>query len=207
MERNVMRAALAALVTLVACDATPTSPETLEVASANSNAASHATTEVFSFPPSMPTLVDGATATLVRTKNGLRVNVRTAELVPGNVYTLWWVIFDAPEGCAAGAGNCTLADIFVPGNPADATVFGPAAGSLAGGTGKATFAGHVKPGDVPNFIDLGDGSLENPMTAEVAFVVRNHGSAIPGRIDEQLSMFDGGCPPNSCGNVQFGIFN
>jgi hypothetical protein len=134
------------------------------------------------------------------------VNVRTADLHPGNVYTLWWIIFDAPEGCAAGPDNCTLADIFAPGNPADATVFGPAAGSLAGGSGTATFAGHVGPGDEPNFIDLGDGSVDDPLSADVAFVVRNHGPAIPGSVSEQLSTFDGGCPPNNCMNVQFGIF-
>lgn len=207
MQRNVMTAALAALFLVVGCDAAPTSPDAAEVTPISSNAASHAPAEVFHFPPTMPTLVDGATAKLVRTKNGLTVNVRTAELQPGNAYTLWWIIFDAPAGCAAGRGNCTLFDVFAPGNPADATVFGPAAGSLAGGTGKATFAGHVKPGDEPNFIDLGDGSMDDPLTADVAFVVRNHGPAIPGRIDEQLSTFNGGCPPNNCMNVQFGIFN
>lgn len=204
MQRNVMPAAVAALFLIVACDAAPTSPNAPPI---SLSAASQTTTDVLHFPPSMPTLVEGASATLVRTKNGLTVNVRTAELQPGNAYTLWWIIFDAPEGCAAGPGNCTLSDIFAPGNPADATIFGPAAATLAGGTGKATFAGHVKPGDEPNFIDLGDGSLDDPLTAEVAFVVRNHGPALPGLVDEQLSTFNGGCPPNNCMNVQFGIFN
>lgn len=37
--------------------------------------------------------------------------------------------------------------------------------------------------------------------AEIHFVIRTHGQAIPDLVDEQISTLNGGCPPNTCSNV------
>ncbi|MGF1669901.1 MAG: hypothetical protein ACFCU6_05605 [Balneolaceae bacterium] len=172
---------------------------------AKSNRAIQQESVLYWWPPSDNEMeVDGANATLLRNKNGARINIQTRGLQPGHAYTVWVAVFDAPENCD---GPCSGAERFREGNPAEATVFGAVAGGIAGGTGTATFAGHIKPGDEPNDIaGPGDGSLDNPLTAEVHFIVRSHGPKIPGLINEQTTTLNGGCPPNSCEDVQFGRF-
>ncbi len=152
------------------------------------------------------TPVDGASATLVRNRNGVRLNLKTAGLEPGHVYSVWLVAFEHPDKCVDGCGMDDFA------NPAaDATVFGSVAGSVVGGTGKATLAGHVKPGDPTIDILEGDGSLDNPLTAEIHFVIRTHGPKIQGMVHDQAATFNAGCLPGEpnegmCRNVQVAVF-
>jgi hypothetical protein len=46
--------------------------------------------------------------------------------------------------------------------------------------------------------------LLNAKRAEIHLVVRSHGpaSADPAVLQQQLTTFNGGCPPNTCMNVQ-----
>src|SRR5262249_9141275 len=46
----------------------------------------------------------------------------------------------------------------------------------------------------------------NGFGAEVHVVVRTHGVIIPTAITDQLSMFNGGCPPNTCANADAAMF-
>jgi hypothetical protein len=214
-------APLIALLVLAGCDAplNPTAASRSDVPAGRAVAgagAYHDVSDVYTWPPIDPEQIEGARATLVRNRNGARLNIQTRELEPGHTYSVWMVVFDAPEHCAEPYA-CGLDDIIPlmddPGaeNPSEATVFGAVGGGLAGGTGRAAFAGHAKPGDEANDVLFGDGSLDNPLTAEIHFVIRTHGPAIPGMIHEQISTFNGGCEegePNEglCDDVQFGVF-
>ncbi|NND52038.1 MAG: hypothetical protein HKN54_06510, partial [Flavobacteriaceae bacterium] len=39
------------------------------------------------------------TSTLHRNAHGITVNYKTSGLIPGNAYTLWWVIWNNPGNC------------------------------------------------------------------------------------------------------------
>jgi hypothetical protein len=51
------------------------------------------------------------------------------------------------------------------------------------------------------------GGLIFPMTAEIHMVIRTHGTAStdPAVLTQQLTTHDGGCPPNTCSNIQVSI--
>jgi hypothetical protein len=46
----------------------------------------------------------------------------------------------------------------------------------------------------------------NGFRAEVHFIVRSHGSVIPGRADEQIGSFGGACDVNVCMDQQAAAF-
>ncbi|MDT8342672.1 MAG: hypothetical protein RQ751_14270, partial [Longimicrobiales bacterium] len=135
------------------------------------------------------------TASLNRNRNGATFTYRAAELEPGHTYTVWWVVFENPAAC--GEDGCNGADLLTEG--VGGTVFGPAAGGIAGEDGRATFAGSslTPPSEVLDLngdgVPDGDGSLDDTQGAEVHLVVRDHGPAIPGRVPEQIGSFLGGC--------------
>lgn len=161
------------------------------------NAASHSSSNVYVIAD-LPALNSAGTSNLIRTKAGVSFNVQTSGLTAGYAYTLWMIVFNNPDACT---GLCDGSDL---GNPAVNGDVLHSTGSLAGGTGKATFAGSRLEGDnsrslfgpnAPGIIDVN--------TAEIHFVVRCHGEKIPGLIHEQIGTFNGGCPPNNCVDVQF----
>lgn len=163
--------------------------------------ASHSTSPMWTFP-GPGALIEGATATLARNDNGATLTIHTTSLTAGWACSVWAVVFEHPEHCAGspcGPGDLGTAAV-------DATVFGAVGGSLISGNGTATFAGHIQAAATANDVRLGDGSLDNPTTAEIHPIIRCHGPALPGMIQEQISTFNGGCPPNTCMNVQFGTF-
>lgn len=133
-----------------------------------------------------PEEIEGATSTLVRTDNGISMELTTSGLEPG-AYTIWFVVFNNPEACFLGSDMCGEADEdFAVGGP---TRFGftYATGHIVDDSGEATFAGHLKAGEVllNNDLEL-DEVLENARTAEIHLIVRYHGPAVPGRIPEQI---------------------
>jgi hypothetical protein len=146
-------------------------------------------------------VVTGATATLQRSDDGLKVNIHTSDLPPG-AYTIWWAVYNYPENCA---GTCGFDDDFT-----------PAVGAFwVNGTGKvisngdhANFVAHLDiDGPFGEILVAGPG-LVNPGGAEVQLVVRYHGAAIPGIIEEQTSTFLGGCPDGGppCQDRQLIVF-
>ena len=56
-------------------------------------------------------VVEDAEAILVRMHHGLSMTISTTGLEPGNVYTIWWVIFNAPENCSDSV--CGPDDVFL----------------------------------------------------------------------------------------------
>ena len=141
---------------------------------------------------------------LVRNQNGVTVTVNTSDLEPGSAQTVWWIVFNNPEECVDGCNGADLSNPDVNGD----VIY--AAGNVVGGNGTSNFAAHLNEGDNDGSIFEGafgfpGSGLIDAETAEIHLVVRSHGQAIPGMIDEQIHTFNGGCPPNDCDDVQFSI--
>lgn len=125
-------------------------------------------------------------ADLVRNNNGITCVIHTSGLVPGDAYSVWWVV------------------------PDEALIYN-ASGGLAGGDGTATFAGHasvgpVGPVDGSVVLSNGDGSFDQPRTDTVTVIIRHHGPPIPGMINQQTGSFNTGCGAAGCKNVQIATF-
>ncbi len=138
------------------------------------------------------------TSNLARGNKYVSATIHTSGLEPQAAYTAWWVVFNNPENCSDGL--CGLDDFAVPEVEASQIWL---AGNIANRKGEATFAGHLAIEDTSK-ADFGPGLLDTAK-AEIYLVVRTHGQLIPDMAHEQLSTFDGGCPPNACANVQLAI--
>jgi hypothetical protein len=167
-------------------------------------------------------MVSGGSSTLARAKGGISASLQTSDLEPGNVYTMWWVIFNNPEKCehpVPGITSCGEGDVF--GEPLGETPVKVsvqyAAGNIVGETGTANFGAYLQEGELPEQpgqLVFGPG-LINAKKAEVHLVVRDHGPVIPEMEDAQLTTFGGACTAetdptgvgpigrNECANVQF----
>ncbi len=139
----------------------------------------------------------GASSTLVRNSNGATATFLSPNLTVGDVYTLWWVIFNHPENCSNGV--CNLDDVVpFPGNVAAGVSLIYGAGHLIPTSGRGNFAAHLGVGDTRGAM-FGPG-LTDPLNAEIHVVLRTHGPVIPEMLDQQLSTFAGGCEVNTCAN-------
>jgi hypothetical protein len=135
--------------------------------------------------------MDGS-ARLVRTDNGISFRMRTDSLTPGDVVTVWYVIFNDPSKCGNAAAiegpRCSGSDLATEGVGGKVMW---AAGSIVGRDGTANWAGHLGVGELtaphPSF-DTGQ-SLENARGAEVHLVMHTHGAARPGYVSDQLHSF------------------
>jgi hypothetical protein len=152
-----------------------------------------ATSPVYTFELD-PMLIEGASANVVRTKNGVNFRVDTNSLLPGHAYTLWVVIFNEPGQCLTAPGTCTPPDLFNAAAKPD-MLYG--AGTVAGGSGRATFAGRTQVGDVSGSVQAPVGLLSNglidPFGAEFHLVVRDHGPLIPAFMPDMIQTLAGGC--------------
>ncbi|MDH3709118.1 MAG: hypothetical protein OER04_04475 [Cyclobacteriaceae bacterium] len=155
---------------------------------------------------------------LLRNKKGIAMALKS-HLEPGHAYTIWWVVWNFPENCTV-PGACTDADF------AQAVAVGVdvmyAAGNVAGGSGIAGFAGHLKENDISastnEFFGLEPVGLLDSKKAEIHLVVRSHGPKIPGQVQDQISSYEGGCTvffdpfteipdaPGECADTQFAIY-
>lgn len=166
--------------------------------------------------------VDGAVARLTRYDGIVTTVISTDDLVVGDVYTLWWVIFNAPQNCS---GVCDLDDIFAVDEngavPRDAdgnrvmNMEGIANAQIAVMHAAGGYAEHgtlntsawLREGATPWTV-FGPGMLD-AQTAEVHLVVRTHGPKQDAAFADQLSTFGGGCEQIDaapCDDVQFAVF-
>jgi hypothetical protein len=149
-------------------------------------AATHSTSDVtlISDPPVEPAIVAGS-STLTRTDSSLSFSLSTTGLEPGHAVTIWWMVVNPDGGVAVlyGAGHVIDED------------------------GTAEFGGSLKVGD-SNGYEMGDDrSLEDARGARVFLVVRDHGPAKPGIVDEQIHTF-GVCNPvglEHCADLQISM--
>lgn len=141
--------------------------------------------------------IDGGYANLVRTENGVTAELHTYDLNAGAPYTVWWVVFNTPEGCsdACGEDDIVAEDGTTDFNP-DANI-------------SITFSSYLPEGRTLGQVLAGEG-LWDAQVAEVHLVVRDHGPLDPDRLYEQLSTFEpgpltgGSC--EICFDVQFSVF-
>lgn len=157
--------------------------------------------QVFSLADQQP--VEGAVARLVRTDSGAAFNLRTSGLEKGHAVSIWWVIFNNPDACAGDP--CQVFDLF---NPAVNAAVQAGGGHVIGGSGEASFAGHLNEGQITNEHPafIGGPGLVDARGAEIHLVVRSHGPVIPGLNHEMFTSFEVGCDVNDCEDLQFALF-
>jgi hypothetical protein len=152
------------------------------------------------------TVVPDAWSALVRTDTGIAATLHTSGLAPGSAATLWWVVFNHPAYCSQGlAGQaCGAGDLA---NPLVQASVQFASGHAIGGEGVGDYGAYLSEGDTSGCAAdvLPCSGLIDSREAVVHLIVRSHGQALPGAIDEQISSFNGGCNP-SCMNVQAAVF-
>jgi hypothetical protein len=158
-----------------------------------------------------PTVIPDAWSALVRTDDGVSMTFHTTGLTPGTAATVWWVFFNNPSACRLGmfGATCGLGDLA---NPEVQASVQFAAGHVIGGEGVANYGGHFSVGATPVCAGFGlpCAGLLDARRADVHLVVRTHGPAIPGLVDEEISSFNGGCltgEPNVglCRNLQASV--
>lgn len=132
---------------------------------------------------------------LVRTPHGITAVLQTTGLPANQAITMWFIIVNNPQACSSTP--CSLLDVLF--NPEAAGDFHYGAGVVTGGSGMATFAGHLAVGDVSGSgkveTGLGDAvALSAPYQAEVLLALHSHGPKMTGlALKSQLSSFTGGC--------------
>lgn len=181
--------------------------------------ASHSTSPVLTIPPPLPPSEVGI-STLVRTDAGISATVETTALAPGNVVTLWWVVFNNPGACEnpLATSPCGPPDVA---NPETQASVLHAAGRVVGGGGSASYGAHLRVGDDSRAL-VGNG-LTAPRDALVVLVLKSHGSKVPALTAGMLRTFATGCAdqsdappgtpdhlvgtpgPNDCAEIQFSV--
>ena len=165
-------------------------------------------------------IIEGSSATLMRSEEGIFATMSTDRLEDGHVYTLWVVIVNNPEVCEAS--SCTPPEILGNSDELQSEVtWGD--GIIVSDEGRAEFTIYLPAGDVqePWF---GNG-LTNPTGAQIHLIINDHGELIPEMAANMLNTYRGGCTddslpppfpdtakadgeagPNTCALVQAAIF-
>jgi hypothetical protein len=120
------------------------------------------------------------TSTLTRTDSGIAFSLTTTGLQAGHAVTIWWMVFN-PDG------------------PLSVQY---AAGHVIDAAGVAEFGGALQERDTEGVINGGPGLLD-AQGANIVLVVRDHGPADPGRVDEQIHTI-GACNP-TCTDLQMSM--
>jgi hypothetical protein len=166
--------------------------------------ATHCSTDVYD----ATTLDVTGAATLIRNDNKISMTFHAENLTPGNAYTVWWVIWNKPENCAIPFA-CDLDDLLITQLVEVDVPF--AAGLVVGTDGVGSFAASRMEGDTTgstnHLFNAPPFALEDARTAEIHLLLRDHGPAIPGQVQEQISTFLGGCDVYACYEPMFAIFS
>jgi hypothetical protein len=178
------------------------------------------TTQLHVFGTDQPVPTLGA-ALLNRTGNELWATFHASDLAAHAAYTVWVVIFNRPDACTTNPdaeARCGLPDLMVTPNHARASAFHVGA-LVSDDAGTANGSIHLRSGPPPDgtVVLFGAGGLNdnevspglragNGLSAEVHFVLRGHGEVLLDAMADQLSMFNGGCPPNTCTNELVAVF-
>ncbi len=153
---------------------------------AEANPADHTTSAVHLF--SDGSAVAGAWSTLVRNQAGVSMTIHTTGLTARDAVTVWWVVFNNPSACASGVpgiARCGEGDLFAAAVNASVLY---ATGHVIGGHGIGDYGAHLALGDASGAL-FGPG-LVDPLGADIHLVVRTHGPASPGVVDDQIHSFD-----------------
>ena len=132
---------------------------------------------------------------LVRDSDSIAATIRARGATPGDVVTLWLIVFNNPEACSTDP--CSVpADVF---NADTAADFYWADGAAVGNNGRVRLSGSLQTGDITHSgkaeTGLADAvALSDPRRAEVVVALHSHGPAQEGAaLEAQLGSFTGGC--------------
>jgi hypothetical protein len=132
-----------------------------------------------------------AQATLVRRPDGVSFSIRTRQLRPHHAYTVWFVVVNNPEACAARP--CSGQDIVLNLDTDAQVTYG--AGHVSGGSGTGGFAGSFQAGPIEGWLPNDD--PWDPMTAEIQLVINDHGAKLPAFMPEMTHTYRAGCTDES----------
>lgn len=179
--------------------------------------------DVFTFAD----LTDVGEARMVRTDDSITAKAGVRDAAPG-VYTMWWVVWNTPEGCGVPFA-CVEADLF---NANAGLAIGYAGGAAVDSSGKLRINAHLSESaeltgfPYPEFQSIGlqltETSMLDTRHSEVHLVLRTHGERIPGLVPDMMETFNGGCVydppiagsepaygtpgPNTCTDLFFAVF-
>ena len=145
------------------------------------------------------------TSDLVRTVDGLSMNIDTSDL-PVGAYTVWWTIFNNPDLCTPG--GCSMGDDTGKDgkpNPAEGSVLW-ATGGIVGPDRMGHFSASLGVGleNAPGQVGRGPGLID-PMGAEVLLALRYHGPTLwddSEALTGQITTSKGSCDVFDCYDVQ-----
>lgn len=161
----------------------------------------------------------GGKSHLTRTESMIVVTLEAAGLVPGDAYTLWFIVFNNPGGCSDPCGED---DIFNPdgtlnveGVQSAQIAIGNATGNIGKSDGTSELGGRMVQGagtaDHGHQVVFGAGLASDvmltaaPDDAEVHLIVQSHGQGRGGeKLREQISRLEANCTP-ACADIQFTV--
>jgi hypothetical protein len=137
--------------------------------------------------------IEGATATVLSTEEGIAIRFAAQNLEVNHAYTLWVAIINNPEACSS---NPCGPDIL--GNP-DGVQSEMLQGDSLLYTEDAImeFTAFIPVGNAPEGEGWFGNGLTNPMGAEIHLVVQDHGELIPEMAGTMLNTVRGGCMDES----------
>ena len=139
--------------------------------------------------PNVGDLVEDAKFELERTAAGVSMELKTSGLLPG-AYTIWWAIDnDNNPETGMDPGDAVIVNV---------EVVRIATGGIVGANGKGKFKATLPAAPFPPAnkatSPLNIATVDfDPMGAGIALVIRYHGPVIPGAVNEQTTLFGGGC--------------
>lgn len=135
--------------------------------------------------------VPDASAQLARHDHGISFRISTSSLHAGNAYTLWLVVINNPAAC--DSTPCAGPDVLLNDDTRSQVQY--AAGHVAGGSGRGTFAGSLREGGLTGW--LPDRTFEDAATAEVHLVINDHGPKLADHMPGMIHTYRGGCSDDS----------
>lgn len=136
-------------------------------------------------------IVEGASASVFLTEEGAFARFDTTELIPGDVYTLWWVVINNPDACAEF--TCTPPEVL--GRSDELLSDLGQADRIVPETEEGHFAAFLPVGELPDAW-FGNG-FTNPLGAHIHLVINHHGPLIPEQAATMLNSYRGGCTDES----------
>ena len=135
----------------------------------------------------------------------LNGDVSSTALMPGDAYSIWWVIFNFPQHCAVPYA-CAGSDIGGSPKAQASAIWGGGFVADQFGTANASL-GLVKGPTVGREILAGsDAGLISLQDAEIHVVLRTHGPVgVAGPVDRQIGTANDACPMAGCMNKFFSV--
>ena len=146
------------------------------------------------------------TAQIVRTPVGVLARVHLEGLTPGDIYTLWWEVFNKPKKCGVtDPGGCGV-DLTDFSSGKTGLDIGYATGGKVRPDGTLTLVdwqrrgrdlkGHPDaPIEVIDFVPVKTTKrgIMNVKRAQIDLILRNHGQPVKGMVRSQRTTWNGGC--------------